>query len=145
MESTTPSTPPSSGQAATTSTRPSSEQPPSTGDAIGIAWLSSDARDWSDEVRRQLDAGVELEELADLIPHEPGTLDDIVLCVTCLEILSGVAYLEGMDGDGTWTAFLEVTTNIPAEIGIEVWSPGYGTFIGVYGHELVTAWGATFH
>jgi hypothetical protein len=48
-----------------------------------------------------------------------------------------------MDDDGTWSAYLEVTTNIPAEIGIEVWSPSYGGF-GQYGHELVTVWGATF-
>ena len=141
MASTTPSIAPPSGQAATSSTRPSSEQPPSTGDAI--AWLSSDAADWTDEVRRQLGAGAELEELASLIPHQLGALDDVVLCVTCLEITSGIAYLEGMDDDGSWTAYLEVTTNIPAEIGIEVWSPSYGGF-GQYDHELVTAWGASY-
>ena len=139
VASTTPSNPPSSGQAATSATPPSSEQPPSTGDAI--PWLSSDAGDWSDEVRRQLSAGAGLEELAGLIPQQPGGTD-VVWCVTCLEITSGVAYLQGID-DGTWTAYLEVTTNIPAEIGIEVRSPSYGGF-GQYDHEFVTAWGAAF-
>jgi hypothetical protein len=91
---------------------------------------------------RSIDTGADLEELAGLIPDDPG-LDDIVLCVTCLEITSGVAYLVEMDDDGTWTAYLEVTTNIPAEIGIEVWSPSYGSF-GQYDHDLVTAWGTSF-
>ena len=142
-ESTPPSTPPSSGQAATTSTRPPTEQSsPSTDDAIAINWLIADAGDWSDDVLRSIDTGADLEELAGLLPDDPG-LDDIVLCVTCLEITSGVAYLVEMDDDGTWTAYLEVTTNIPAEIGIEVWSPSYGSF-GQYDHDLVTIWGANF-
>lgn len=117
VASTAPSTAASTGRATTTSTRPSSERPPSSGEAI--AWLASQR------------------------PNEPGAVDDIVMCVSCLEITSGVAYLGGMDDDGTWSAYLEVTTNIPAEIGIEVWSPSYGGF-GQYDHELVTAWGATF-
>ena len=148
VEPTTPSTPPSSGQAATTSTRPSSEQSSSTGDAIAIDWLSSDEDDWSAEVRRRLDAGAELEELTGLIPHEPGTgsFGDIVLCVTCLEILSGVAYLDGMNDDGTWNVYLEVTTNIPAKMAIAVTYPPGTTDPGeltVFNHEFVTVWGFT--
>ena len=141
--STMPSTSQPAGQSATTSTRPMSEQPPPSADDATIGdWLSA-APSSSDELRPFVDAGVDLEELAGHLPNEPGAVDDVVLCVTCLEITSGVAYLEGMDDDGTWTAYLEVTTNIPADIGIEVWSPSYGGF-GQYDHELVTAWGATF-
>ena len=146
VESTRPSRPSSSGQAATTSASTVSEQPPSNADdAIVVDWLSPELGDWSGEVRRLIDAEADLEELAGQIPHEPGTLDDIVLCVTCLEILSGVAYLVEVDEDGSWTAYLEVTTNIPAEIGIEVWAlNSTESFAGIYDDELVTAWGAAF-
>jgi hypothetical protein len=140
--STVPSTSPPAGRSATTSTRPVSEQPPRQSVATVGEWLSADPNT-SGELRRHVDAGADLEELAGHLPNEPSAVDDIVLCVTCLEITSGVAYLEGIDDDGTWSAFLEVTTNIPAKIGIEVWSPTYGGF-GQYDHELVTEWGTSF-
>jgi hypothetical protein len=66
--------------------------------------------------------------------------------VECLAITSGVAYLVGVDPCpdpwGDWDVYLEVTTNLPARIGIEVLEPG---IYGIYGDEFVTIWGATFH
>jgi hypothetical protein len=110
--------------------------------AESMPWLFVDSSR-SAELRQHVDAGTDLEALAELLPDQPGAVDDITWCVTCLEITSGVAHVVEMDDDGTWTADLEVTTNIPAKIGIEVWSSSYGSF-GQYDHELVTAWSATF-
>jgi hypothetical protein len=85
-------------------------------------------------------------ELAGRGPDRPGPPDDLASCVDCLAITSGVAYLVGVDpcppGWGDWDVYLEVTTNRPATIGIEVLEPGP---YGIYGDELVTIWGATFH
>jgi hypothetical protein len=151
---TTPATTQPSIEVATTSTLPVTEQQPptpptttttTTGDAIVIGELVGDPTDLSDEMRRYVDAGADLEELAGHLPNDPGAFNDIVLCVTCLEITSGVAYLLGTDDNGLWTVYLEVTTNIPAKIGIEVWYPPGGTepegMEGWYHHELVTTWG----
>ena len=108
------SPPPSSGQAATASTRPSDEQPTVVADTTVIGELFSDPN------------------------------DDLTLCVDCLAITSGVAYLVGPDCPGPWgdwDVYIEVTTNLPAKIGIEVLEPGP---YGQYHHEFVTSWGATF-
>jgi hypothetical protein len=114
VESTEPSLPVSSGQPATASTRPSDEQPTVVADTTVIGELFSDPN------------------------------DDLTLCVDCLAITSGVAYLVGPDCPGpwgVWDVYIEVTTNLPAKIGIEVLEPGP---YGQYHHEFVTTWGATF-
>ena len=146
VESTEPSPPPSSGQPATTSTRPSDEQPTVVAATTVIGGLSSDPNDWSDEVRQYVqDSGFDLEQLASHFPDGSGSLDDVTLCVDCLAITSGVAYLVGLDpcpdGWGDWDVYVEVTTNLPATIGIEVLEPGP---YGQYHHEFATKWGATF-
>jgi Bacterial TSP3 repeat len=84
--------------------------------------------------------------IGELVAHSSGTLDDLALCVDCLEITSGVAYAVGLGRpcpgqSGAWDVYLEVTTNLPAKIGIEVLEPG---IYGIYDHDFVTTWGATF-
>jgi hypothetical protein len=144
VESTTPSTSPASRQSTTVSTRPVSEQqPPTVGEADIIGELSADPNDWSDELRRYLqDPAFDLERLASYLPDDPGSLDDLVSCVDCLAITSGVAYLAGMDPDGSWDVYLEVTTNRPAKGVIEVqYSDGV---LSQFEHSFVTKWGRTF-
>ncbi len=85
--------------------------------------------------------------IGELSTSPSGDLDDLALCVDCLEIISGVAYAVGLGSpcpgqSGAWDVYLEVRTNLPATIGIEVLHPGN---IGIYDHDFRTLWGATFH
>jgi hypothetical protein len=84
--------------------------------------------------------------IGELAAGPAADLDDLVLCVDCLAITSGVAYAvelvdDCFEGPGHWDVYLEVTTNRPAKIGIEVLAPAN---TGIYDHDFVTVWGATF-
>jgi hypothetical protein len=142
VESTTSSASPPSAQPATTSTRPVIEQPPPTvGEAVVIGELSADPNDWTDELRQYEEAGFDL-ELAGHLPDDPGSLEDLAACVDCLAITSGVAYLAGVDTDGSWDVYLEVTTNLPAKGVIEVqYSDG---ILSQFENSFVTKWGRAF-
>jgi hypothetical protein len=87
--------------------------------------------------------------IGELSTNPSGDLDDLALCVDCLAITSGVAYAvepdDCFEGPGHWDVYLEVTTNLPAKIGVELLhSNNVGVITGIYGHEFVTVWGATF-
>jgi hypothetical protein len=87
--------------------------------------------------------------IGELSTNPSGDLDDLALCVDCLAITSGVAYaVELVDcfaGPGHWDVYVEVTTNRPAKMGIELLaSNNVGVTAGIYGNDFVTLWGATF-